>query len=479
MKVMLVDLENRSDLLKVPLWMPVYLPSLAAVLRQDGHGVTILELAAAVPWRCSSGAGTRAERLAAAILKGDPDLVIFDVRMEHWGSFVACAKATRAVLPSVMIVAGGRHASLCPEDILHFCSALDGVLIGEAEHAVRALAGGTPPSDVPAMAVRQNDVVRRTSNESMVVDLDSLPFPAWDLLDMAYHTLRTPRVIPCIPLKTATLESSRGCSGQCAFCSEGRLYSKTHRFHSAGYVADAVERLVRDYAIDGLYFSDEAFTTNAARVAALCEEFIRRWPADRIRWSAQVRSDSVSTGMLALMRRAGCIQLEFGIESGSPRMLGAMAKGTSVEQNAAALRMTREAGIRSLAYIVIGLPGETREDLLQTRRFLDSANPDIVRINPFILFPGTPAVSKLINESRLSPDFWKDERTAWTSRSSERANVSAMTLADLNHVGRDLVRHAGLSRFIRDYAAHNRLRDVPMHFNVGMLPGFFWKRIFG
>jgi radical SAM superfamily enzyme YgiQ (UPF0313 family) len=457
--------------------MPVYISSLAAVLRKDGHTVTILEPAASVPIRGSASSAVLAEHVASAIRERKPDLVIFDVRMEYWGDFKACAMATKTAVPSARLIGGGRHASLCAEDTLRFCEALDGVMIGESEATSQAICRGMALPQVSAMAVRDGSRIFRTDGDSIIGDLDSLPFPAWDLMDMPYYTRRTPRVIPCIPMKTATLESSRGCSGQCSFCSEGRLYSKPHRFHGAGYVAEAVEHLIRDYRINGIYFSDENFAADAPRVAALCEEFIRRGLANRIRWSAQVRADSAVPDLLALMRRAGCIQLEVGIESGSQQVLDAMGKGTSVEQNRAALRMTRAAGIRTLAYIVIGLPGEESEDLLETLRFLDATDPDIVRFNPFLLYPGTPAVQRLVAEGRLRPDFWKEAQTVSSSTDDESMNVSTLSLPELRDMDRRLDRHAALPRFIRDYLAHNRPWAMASHFNGRAFLSFCWKKV--
>lgn len=453
MKAALVEQTARSALFKVPLWMPIYLPLLAAVLRRASHTVIILEPLAAGPQ-------PPPEQLAADLLRFHPDLVLFDVRMEAWGTFRACIRAARAALPGALLLAGGRHATLCPQELLRFTPELDAVLMGEAEAALAALAGGAVPAQVPAVVTRAG-APGPVNTQPPLADLDQLPLPAWDLLDMAYYTQRTPRVIPCVPLRTATLQSSRGCASRCLFCAEGRQHAAPHRFHSAGYVADAVEKLVREHGLDGLYFSDENFLADPPRVAQLCEEFLRRGLAQRIRWSAQVRADGVAPEQLGLMRRAGCIQLEFGLESGSARLLAALGKRVSVEQNRAALRLTREAGLRSLAYVMVGLPGETAGELRETLRFLVAANPDIVRLNPYLLLPGTPLVQQLVAAGRLAPDFWREAVEVPSALDSAATNVSAMPLRELRRLARQLDRRVVLPRLARDYVAHNRLRQVP------------------
>ena len=472
MNAVFVELEPRSPLLNVPLWMPAYLPSLAAVWRAGGHPASFVE---AISTKAPPEDRTRL--MAEAVIGRDPDLVVFDVRMENWRAFRVCAAAVRTAHPGVKILAGGRHATLCPDDTLQFCDALDGVLVGEGERVMDSLARGAPLAETPGLAIRQDGTVRRTPGLAYVDDLDRLPFPAWDLLDTAYHARRTPRVIPCIPLRTATLESSRGCTARCTFCSEGLVNAKIHRHHSPAYVIDAIRHLIRTCAIDGLYFVDENFLADGRRVTELCEAMLSAGIPRQVRWCAQVRADTVDPEVLSIMRRAGCVQLEFGIESGSQRMLNALAKGTRVEQNAAALRMARDAGIRTHANIVIGLPGETRDDLLATVRFLEETDPDIVRFNPLLLLPGTPAVARLVKEGRLRPDFWRDAVSLASSMDSDACNVSAMPLHELRRLHRHMDRRISLPRFLRDYLGHNRVWDVPSHFNAAGLLRFWARRM--
>lgn len=477
MNVVLVGPSARSGLLRAPLWMPVYLPSLAAVLRRAGHRVALLEpvLGGFAPPELER----IAEHVAARALSCNADLVVFDVQTPFWSSVDACARAVQRLQPNVLTAAGGRLATLCPDEVLTFCEAIDVVLIGEAETSVEALAGGAACAAIPGLAFRENGGIRRTSGDGIAADLDTLPFPAWDLLDMAYYTRRTPRVIPCIPLRTATLESSRGCTGSCIFCAEGRLYPKPHRFHSARYVVDAADRLMKDYGIEGLYFSDESFLSHPCRIMELCDEFLRSGLAARLRWSAQARADTVTPDILAMLRKAGCIQLEFGIESGSQSLLDAVGKQLTVDQNLSALRLARDSGLRRLAYVVIGLPGETRDDLLETIRFLEKADPDVVRCNMYQLHPGTPAVRRLVEAGRVPHDFWRTTPGLPSALRDPVFNVSAMDWSELRRLYRRLERRAVLPRFVRDYLRHSGARSIPVDFNGRALAAFALRRLCG
>ena len=455
--------------------MPVYLSSVAAALRRDGHSVTLIERGLLdEPGRAETAAVLL--RLADQVRAAHPQLALFDVSLETWPDLHDYAQAVKAAAPGVLVLAGGNHPTLCPEQTLEYCSPLDGVVPGEPENVMLDLARGSPLEETPAIVSRRESRHTGTAGERPVMDLDSLPLPAWDLLDMDYYTRRTPRVIPCLPLRTATVESSRGCTGRCAFCTEGRLNSRIHRFHSPAYLREAIDKLVQDYRVEAIYFSDESFLSDRDRVARLCEEFLRCNMPERVRWSAQTRADTVTPEILSLMRRAGCIQLEFGIESGSQSMLDRVAKGIRVEQNHAALRMTREAGIRSLISIIYGMPGETREDVVRTERFLDEARPDVVRLNAFVLYPGTPLTKTLVDQGILKVDYWKDEEIEPSSAGSAAYNVSAMSLQVLHRAVRKLYVTRVLPRYVSDYLTHNSLSDIIAHFHPKSFFPFLWRR---
>lgn len=456
--------------------MPVYISSVASSLREDRHQVTIVDHGACEEL-CQWDEAATSRRMAEIIAAFEADAVLCDVRYLSWPVFQGLARAIKDSMPGVVLMAGGRHPTVAPVDSLRNCPELDAALVGEPEPAMRMFASGTPLTNITAFAARAAGGFpgRR---DMPVEDMDTLPFPAWDLLDMDHYTRKTPRVIPCLRLKTAAVETSRGCTAGCRFCAEGRLAAGRHRWHSASYVADEIEQLIKDYAIEGVYFSDESFLANRERVAVLCDEFIRRGLGKRVVWTAQVRTDSVDPEILAAMKRAGCVQLEFGVESGSQRVLDSLLKGSTVEANMAAVRMTREAGIRSMTYTMRGIPDETLEDFRATAEFIRQARPDIVRMTEYVPLPGTVLIRRLVSSGRLTGDYWSGTGTSTTHASKQPLNLTAMDTREYRREAKRIYFRHVFPRFARDFLRHNPPWSIPRVFRMKALFAFLWRKIF-
>jgi radical SAM superfamily enzyme YgiQ (UPF0313 family) len=472
MNVALVDLTHRAEGFRTPRWMPPYLPSVAGTLRDKGHSITVIERGAYEHrhGRNSAAFYQAVERMFRA---ARPQAVLFDVFFDDAAMLGPLANAARRSAPDALLLAGGRHPTSAPEEMLEFFPSLDGIVIGEPENVMLSLAGGARPPDIPALMTRAEGKPVCPAREFPVKNLDDLPFPAWDLFDMDFYTRRTSRVIPCIPLKTVTFETARGCAGACTFCTEGRMNSRVPRHHSPGYVRAAIEKLIRDYGISAVFFWDESFLGNTDRVRVLCEEFVKFGLHRRVQWAMQARTDSITPEILANLRRAGCIQIEYGIESGSQRILDSMAKGATVEQSAAAIRLSREAGIRSMANIIIGLPGETEDDVDKTDKFLTANRPDAIRINRFESFPGAPATRRLIAEGVLARDFWRPSPDVLT-----RPNVSAMSSEVLSKAYRRLYFRHLVPIHARDYFKHNGPADFLAQFEAIPLFKLLIRKVF-
>jgi radical SAM superfamily enzyme YgiQ (UPF0313 family) len=473
MNLVLADIMHRPEGFRTPRWMPTYLPSVAGALRDKGHAVAVVERGA-FERRHGRGSAAFFRAVERVFRDSRPQAILFDVFFDDVAMLGPMADAARRSAPDTLLLAGGRHPTSAPEETLEFFPMLDGVVIGDPENVMLSIAGGARLPDVPALMTRAGGKTVCIGREFPVGNLDDLPFPAWDLFDMDFYTRRTSRIIPCIPLKTVTFETSRGCGGACTFCTEGRVHSRTLLHHSPDYVRSAIEKLIRDYGIEAVYFCDESFLGNMKRVRELCEELAKSGLHRRVKWNAQVRTDSVTPEILADLRRAGCIQIEYGIESGSQRMLDSMAKGATVEQNAAAIRLTREAGIRSMANIIIGLPGETADDVDRTDKFLAANRPDALRINPFVSFPGTPATRRLIADGVLARDFWRPSPDTLM-----RPNVSSMSSEALSKAYRRLYFRHLFPLHARDYLKHNGPTDFFAQFEVVPLFNFLLKKASG
>ena len=183
----------------------------------------------------------------------------------------------------------------------------------------------------------------------------------------------------------ATISSSRGCPYRCAFCASEFYFSKRYRCRSAASVLDEIERLIADYRIDGLYFREDCFTVNRARVVEICGEMVRRKIA--LPWECEARVDTLDPELLRMMYEAGCRGMWCGIESGSPRILDYLQKGITLEQVRNAYRWAHEAGIAVGAGFMVGLPGETMDDAFQSLRLAKELRPCWAYFQSYVGYP--------------------------------------------------------------------------------------------
>lgn len=266
------------------------------------------------------------------------------------------------------IAVGGPHASVAPDTLPSY---VDHVVVGEGEELICDLAEGTAP--------------RGVLRGPLVEDLDSVPRPPYDLFtNMPYQFDH--RAMDCEPVYM--LNTSRGCPYRCAFCSVRSIWGRTYRAMSAGRVLDDVEWLVTDYDARGVYFREDHFTLSPERTRAFCEGLLRR--GLRIEWACESRADSLDPDLLRLMERAGCRWLYIGVESGSPRMLQIMHKEETLGDFRNAFGWCRQAGIKTYASFVVGMPGETPRDVRSTLRFAREIEPDSVTFNIFVGIPDSP-----------------------------------------------------------------------------------------
>jgi len=268
----------------------------------------------------------------------------------------------RRVSPAARVVVGGAHPSSDPQSCLS--DGFDAVVAGEGERAIARIClegiGG---------------LVR----EPYWKDVDELPLPARDLVAIREYGYSIDGG------RATTLITSRGCPFACAFCSKD-VWERGVRFHSVGRAVREVRECMDKYGFRHFLFLDDTLTVNARRMFELCEALAPL----RIAWRAYARAEATTREMLAAMKRAGCVEIGIGVESGAQEILDAVCKRTKVERNTQLVRWCREVGILSNAFIMIGLPGETHATVAATRRWMEEARPDKFGYNIFAPYVGTP-----------------------------------------------------------------------------------------
>lgn len=336
-----------------------------------------------------------------------PDMVGIPCLTLYRKRSIEVADLVKSILPGVTIVFGGAHASIMYEQLLTHYPAIDCIVIGEGEETFLELAQGRDWPTIDGLAYRSDGTVMRNKPRKYVENLDDLPFPAWHLVDLSRYPALGRGVKNGINLgKTPRIPVvfSRGCKGHCDYCSSWWIW-RGWRHRSPGNMADELELLYRDFGIRHFCFVDDAMTLDRPATLELCKEIVAR--ELKIAFHITTRTDCVDEELLALLKAAGCYQIAFGVESGSPSMLAKIFKENSVEASEKAIRLTKAAGIFVTALIMVGNIGETAESIRETHEFLKRTQPDeIASAVGLYMMPGTKIFRECKKKGVIDDDFW-------------------------------------------------------------------------
>ncbi len=311
------------------------------------------------------------------------------------------ARLLRDACPGIPVVLGGVHPYIYPGETMGF-EEVDYLVLGEGESAFTELVNniGRPEKlrGVKGLVFRDGSEIINTGPAPPVEDLDELPFPARLLTDYTKYNSLIARRSPI-----TTMITSRGCPYRCSFCSRPHI-GKKFRARSASNIVDEMEQCT-ELGIREFLVYDDTFTVDRRRVVEVCEEILRR-NLD-IGWDIRARVDLVDMELLEKLAMARCERIHFGVEAGTDKILKVLRKGITVEDARNAFRWARKAGISTLAYFMIGSPGETREDILQTICLAKELNPDFVHITMTTPFPSTELYREGLEKGIWKEDFWK------------------------------------------------------------------------
>lgn len=367
--------------------------ALAACLREKGHFVKVIDAPAE---------GLDHHAVALKIAGIAPDIVgITSVTAAIDAAFIIAAECKK-LSPKTTIVLGGAHASSSAEEVLKSCPQIDFAVVGEGEltfiELTAELENGRSGQNVAGTAYRKDTSIVIGPPRKYIEDLDSLPFPAWDLLpDLAKRYRPSPQSIKRLP--STILVTSRGCPFVCTFCDRS-VFGRKIRSESAERVFSAILHLSEKYGIRDIAFHDESLIFDEARLLKLCD-LLMRSNID-ITFSCQGRVDqTLSDQAFKALKSAGCWQIQFGIETGSDEGLRRLGKGFSLEHVRSAVTRAASFGIQTKAFFMLGIPGETLQSLEQTRKFVLSVPLNDAMIGFFAPLPGT-AILPLASESGQS-----------------------------------------------------------------------------
>lgn len=366
---------------------------LAAVLERYGYRVEILDAPA---FQLSH------KQLPEEFRRRKPDIVGVTATTAVAPSAFKTARIAREVLPESLIVMGGPHITFLPERTLEEEPSIQVGVVGEGEYTllelVQAWEEGGDLRRVKGIVYRENGRIRFSKPRPLIENLDELPFPARHLLPMdRYKVFGKHETLGLI-------FTSRGCPYNCTFCSSSLIFGKKFRARSPRNVVDEIEEFVDRYKSNRIEFVDDLFIFDKKRVLEICRE-IKRRGLDVV-WVCSARSDLVDGELLKALRDAGCVMIYLGVESGVQRVLNLMRKGIKVEQSIRAVRLAKDAGLQVVASFVLGTPGETWEEALETIRFAKRLDPDFVQFSLATPFPGTELYRYAKEKGLLLTEDW-------------------------------------------------------------------------
>ena len=278
------------------------------------------------------------------------------------------------------VVIGGPHASIMPKEAAKHA---DKVIVGEGEKSVLELFSSR----------------KKIIQGELIKDIDSIPFPDWHGLPFEKYTAPTRRH-PYLKVMT-----SRGCPWGCVYCFKG-IFGRSYRMRSPKNVVDEIEHLQREYGVKEIAFIDDNFSQNRQRTIDICREIIQR--RIKVDWTCPngVRVDTMDLSLLKLMKKAGCYQLSFGVESGNQEVLNKIGKGIKLEQVENAVKWAKQAGIATIGFFMIGLPYDTEETMQQTIDFAKRLPLDLVQFTVTVPYPGTELYGMVEKDGKFLVEDW-------------------------------------------------------------------------
>lgn len=370
---------------------PLGLAYLAAVVRDHGHDVSILDSQL-----------QSEESILHSVTHAD--VVGITCMSFNFPRAVKLAEQIKTVTPDIPIVMGGPHVTFRDTDVLHN-RAIDIVVRHEGEHTIievlRALER-SDLADVRGITYRENSTIKRNAERPFIKNLDVLPFPARDLLktEEYYKGRGMPRII-----------SGRGCPYTCIFCAASSMWGHTVRLRSPENVVDELEHIIETYKVEVFGFDDDTFTIVPDHTIGICEEIIKR--GLDIKWGCNVRVDTLNEDTIKTMKKAGCYSIFVGVESGNQKTLDLMNKKITLSQIQKAVELAKKHSLKVILTGILGFPNETYKDVQKTIDFMVSLGGDRYLLNFLMIYPGTE-LEKSQKELGLNPvdDLWeKVEKT--------------------------------------------------------------------
>jgi len=372
--------------------VPIGLYYIGALLKENGFETDLLNLA--------DIKGSPVDVFKAFVADEKPDIIGFSVTNPNRWNAMECAAAAKKIMPGVTIVFGGPAPTFLSDHLFDTCPEIDFIVTGEGEFTFLELVKTLGKENragcdqVNGLIFKKTTGLFKTPPRQPVESLDTLVHPS------TYFIYQH-------------LSMTRGCPGKCTFCGSPEFWANsTVRCHSPSWFANEIENLA-DNGVSHFYISDDTFTMDKQRVIAFCNLIIKKGLS--ITWNAISRVDYIDEDILYAMRKAGCVQLSFGVESGSDKIRKRLGKPIKREKIISAFSLTASYGILPRAYFIYGSPGETDQTIKESIDLLKIIKPLGAIFYLLVIYPGTRLYQHAVRKLGVSDDLWnrKIEDLPW------------------------------------------------------------------
>lgn len=436
---------------------PLGIQTLAPVLRRAGHHVQLFD---------TCHPRMKAEHVADAAAAKPPDAVgLSFISATTYPSMRRLAELIKSRAPQVPIIIGGPFASMSADHILRDCPCIDSVGVGEGEDLLpEYLSRLGDLGSVAGLVWRRNAEVVRNPARPLIKDLDAYPFPDRTSLPIDYIE-SLPLDVPAVLSldRFCTVQTSRGCPFSCIYCDIPSISQGKWRARSAGHVLREMEEL--DAAgYRSIYLTDDHFMLQRRRISEICDGIIER--GLRFHWGCEGRVDSAAVDQLPIMKKARCDFLAFGVESGCQKVLDRLRKRQTLAQVEHAVAESKRNGIaRVHGFFVIGSPGETEKDILQSFHFAARLGLDTFGFNRLCAYRGTPLWQEyvgrgIINDALDWHKWFKCSDIDPTALPSAAVNRARMKGYALLFARRLIWRPLRTLRLLRTLSRYMKLTDI-------------------
>lgn len=422
MKTLLINPATPMYIDNKDYYIPSSLLYLATVLKNAGEDVKVIDLNTAKIEHSNTEQGIFEEIINEYIRDYRPSLV--GITCLFCGQFPAVLKFSNKIkeqFEEIKIVIGGIHPTTYPFEILLNCASIDFIVQGEGEMALLQLVSaiqisGSDLSKIDGLAYRDNDKIVVNPKISFIDDLDDMPFPNYDLINLSdyYHNTLHWHNPKGIAIDTSIpIISSRSCPNRCSFCSMFMVMGLKWRCRSSNNVVNEIEYLYNKYNHRHFSFMDDNISLNKIRIIDICNQIVQRNMDIQFEIPNGLSIKTLDRDILDALVSAGMIRVALAIESGSDYIRNEiMGKRLSREKISEIVQLTKEyPELYVRAFFIMGMPEDTKETLMETYHLINEIDVDMPQVYNLLPFPGTKVFQQAIDDKLFIDDV--DLRSLW------------------------------------------------------------------